>query len=275
MPQPGPDAPPRPAAPRPIGAVTVAGVVLFVLTVSWFVIGLGHVWSLPGLGWLPMPPMAVLGAYACWRTARRAERNGTIVELGRWILREVVRQAAEWERAYGLAAPEKVSINISARQLREPGFAAEVGELLLESGIDPHRLVAEVTETAVLGTGEALDAVHALHKLGMRVALDDFGTGQSSLSLLVDTPVRVLKVDKSFVDGVTAGSSQAVIGRSDRHHRRAADRGGRRGRRDRGPGTTSLRGGVSVRAGLPLLAPDGSRRHRAAARRAAGCHGAG
>jgi diguanylate cyclase (GGDEF)-like protein len=140
-----------------------------------------------------------------------AERNGTIVELGRWILRQVVRQTAEWEHTYGLGAPEKVSINISARQLREPGFAAEVGELLRESGIDPHRLVAEVTETAVLGTGEALDAVHALHKLGMRVALDDFGTGQSSLSLLVDTPVRVLKVDKSFVDGVTAGSSQAVI----------------------------------------------------------------
>ncbi|NMO56412.1 bifunctional diguanylate cyclase/phosphodiesterase [Actinoplanes sp. TBRC 11911] len=140
-----------------------------------------------------------------------AERNGTIVELGRWILRQVVAQATEWERAYGLRAPEKVSINISARQLREPGFAAEVGELLRSSGIDPHRLVAEVTETAVLGTGEALDAVHELHKLGMRVALDDFGTGQSSLSLLVDTPVRVLKVDKSFVDGVTARSSQAVI----------------------------------------------------------------
>jgi EAL domain-containing protein (putative c-di-GMP-specific phosphodiesterase class I) len=63
----------------------------------------------------------------------------------------------------------------------------------------------------VLGTGEALDAVHELHELGMRVALDDFGTGQSSLSLLVDTPVRVLKVDKSFVDGVTMSSPQAVI----------------------------------------------------------------
>jgi EAL domain-containing protein (putative c-di-GMP-specific phosphodiesterase class I) len=140
-----------------------------------------------------------------------AERNGTIVELGRWILREVVSQAAVWERTYGVRAPEKVSVNISARQLREPGFASEVAALLHESGINPYRLVAEVTETAVLGTGEALDAVHALHELGVRVALDDFGTGQSSLSLLVDTPVRVLKVDKSFVDGVTAASSQAVI----------------------------------------------------------------
>ncbi|GIE92558.1 hypothetical protein Ari01nite_00230 [Paractinoplanes rishiriensis] len=140
-----------------------------------------------------------------------AERNGYIVELGRWVLEQVVRQAAEWERTYGPNAPEKVSVNISARQLREPGFPAQVAELLRESGLDPYRLVAEVTETAVLGTGEALDAVRELHALGMRVALDDFGTGQSSLSLLVDCPVKVLKVDKSFVDGVTGTSAQAVI----------------------------------------------------------------
>jgi diguanylate cyclase (GGDEF)-like protein len=140
-----------------------------------------------------------------------AERNGSIVDVGWWILEQVVHQAAEWEREYGPHAPEKVSVNISARQLGEPGFAGRVAALLRETGLTPYRLVAEVTETAVLGTGEALDAVHELHQLGMRVALDDFGTGQSSLSLLVDTPVRVLKVDKSFVDGVTVSSPQAVI----------------------------------------------------------------
>jgi EAL domain-containing protein (putative c-di-GMP-specific phosphodiesterase class I) len=123
----------------------------------------------------------------------------------------VVKQAAEWERVYGAAAPEKISVNISARQLREPGFPAQVAELLRDSGLDPYRLVAEVTETAVLGTGEALEAVRELHALGLRVALDDFGTGQSSLSLLVECPVKVLKVDKSFVDGVTGTSAQAVI----------------------------------------------------------------
>ncbi|MEV6844115.1 bifunctional diguanylate cyclase/phosphodiesterase [Actinoplanes sp. NPDC051411] len=140
-----------------------------------------------------------------------AERNGSIVDVGWWILEQVVHQAAAWEREYGPHAPEKVSVNISARQLGEPGFADRVAALLRETGLTPYRLVAEVTETAVLGTGEALDAVHELHGLGMRVALDDFGTGQSSLSLLVDTPVRVLKVDKSFVDGVTVSSPQAVI----------------------------------------------------------------
>jgi len=140
-----------------------------------------------------------------------AERNGTIAEIGWWVLEQVVRQAAAWESAYGSLGPEKVSVNISARQLGEPGFPARVAELLRRTGLDPYRLVAEVTETAVLGTGEALAAVRELHELGMRVALDDFGTGQSSLSLLVETPVKVLKVDKSFVDGVTASSPEAVI----------------------------------------------------------------
>ncbi|GIF20581.1 diguanylate cyclase (GGDEF)-like protein [Actinoplanes tereljensis] len=140
-----------------------------------------------------------------------AERSGYILELGRWVLEQVVRQAADWQREYGDRAPEKVSVNISARQLQEPGFAAEMAALLAREGVDVRGLVAEVTETAVLGTGTALDAVKALNALGLRVALDDFGTGQSSLSLLVNCPVQILKVDKSFVDGVTTDSPQAVI----------------------------------------------------------------
>ncbi|SNY39135.1 diguanylate cyclase (GGDEF) domain-containing protein [Paractinoplanes atraurantiacus] len=140
-----------------------------------------------------------------------AERTGSIVEVGRWVLEQVVRQAAAWQREYGERAPAKVSFNISARQLQEPGFAGEVAALLAREGVDPARLVAEVTETAVLGTGTALDTVKALNALGLRIALDDFGTGASSLSLLVDCPAQILKVDKSFVDGVTTASPQAVI----------------------------------------------------------------
>ncbi|MBB2943075.1 diguanylate cyclase (GGDEF)-like protein [Actinoplanes lutulentus] len=140
-----------------------------------------------------------------------AERNGQIVELGRWIVEQAVHQTARWVREYGADAPEKVSVNVSARQLNEPGFPAEMAALLSAAGLDPERLVVEVTETAVLGTGIALDAVRALHDLGLRIALDDFGTGQSSLSLLVECPVTWLKVDKSFVDGVTTASPQAVI----------------------------------------------------------------
>ncbi|MFI7546931.1 putative bifunctional diguanylate cyclase/phosphodiesterase [Actinoplanes sp. NPDC049599] len=141
-----------------------------------------------------------------------AERNGTIIELGRWVLGQVAAQAAEWDRTLGARAPGRISVNVSPRELHEPGFAAGVGALLAAAGVDPARFTAEITETAVLGTGPGgLDAVRELHELGLAVALDDFGTGQSSLSLLVDCPVHVLKVDKSFVDGVTAGSAQAVI----------------------------------------------------------------
>ncbi|WP_229072374.1 bifunctional diguanylate cyclase/phosphodiesterase [Actinoplanes sp. DH11] len=140
-----------------------------------------------------------------------AERNGQIVELGRWVLQQVVWQTAAWVREYGDDAPAKVSVNVSARQLNEPGFPAEVAALLAGADLDPRRLVVEVTETAVLGTDLALDALQRLHELGLPIALDDFGTGQSSLSLLVNCPVTWLKVDKSFVDGVTTRSPQAVI----------------------------------------------------------------
>ena len=140
-----------------------------------------------------------------------AERNGYIVELGRWVLEQACRQAADWQHRYGDRAPAKVSVNVSARQLAEPGFVAEVAEILDRTGVDRTALMIEVTETAVLGTGVALTAVHGLKALGLRIALDDFGTGQSSLSLLLDCPVDLLKVDKSFVSGAAAGRAGAVI----------------------------------------------------------------
>ncbi|WIM94625.1 bifunctional diguanylate cyclase/phosphodiesterase [Actinoplanes oblitus] len=171
---------------------------------------------------LPTGRLAGLEALIRWRHPEHglvspadfiplAERNGQIIEVGRWVLTQAMRQIAEWQREHGAAAPAKVSVNVSARQLNEPGFPEEVAALLAATGLDPARLVIEVTETAVLGTGAALEAVRRLDELGLRIALDDFGTGQSSLSLLVDTPVSWLKVDKSFVDGVTSASPHAVI----------------------------------------------------------------
>ncbi|GAA2699632.1 putative bifunctional diguanylate cyclase/phosphodiesterase [Actinoplanes palleronii] len=171
---------------------------------------------------LPTGRLAGLEALVRWRHPEHglvspadfiplAERNGQIIEVGRWILAQAMRQIAAWHHEYGPAAPEKVSVNVSARQLNEPGFPDEVAALLASTGLDPDRLVIEVTETAVLGTGAALESVRRLDALGLKIALDDFGTGQSSLSLLVDTPVSWLKVDKSFVDGVTVDSPEAVI----------------------------------------------------------------
>ncbi|MFG1610549.1 putative bifunctional diguanylate cyclase/phosphodiesterase [Actinoplanes sp. NPDC049265] len=140
-----------------------------------------------------------------------AERTGLIVPLGDWILRTALRQAAEWDRLYGDAAPREIGINVSARQLREPGFANDVKEALAETGFDPERVVVEVTETAVFDGGVALDTLQNLVGLGVKVALDDFGTGHSSLGLLRTCPVDTLKVDKSFVDGIGGRSEEAVI----------------------------------------------------------------
>jgi diguanylate cyclase (GGDEF)-like protein len=142
-----------------------------------------------------------------------AERSGLIIPLGEWILREAARQAASWQR-HGLRTMSKVSVNVSARQLREPDFVARVATVLTETGLEPSRLAIEVTETAVFDDGAALDSVRALHALGLTIALDDFGTGHSSLGLLRTCPVDVLKVDKSFVDSVGTDSDQTVIATS-------------------------------------------------------------
>ncbi|MCM4076086.1 putative bifunctional diguanylate cyclase/phosphodiesterase [Paractinoplanes hotanensis] len=143
-----------------------------------------------------------------------AENNGFIVELGDWVLREAVRQSVEWRDRLGGRAPERISVNVSARQLTDPHFVDRVAGVLLESGLAPHRLMLEVTETAVLSAGVAVAQLHRLKALGVRLALDDFATGHSSLSLLLDCPVDVLKVDKSFVSGTTAGRAGAIIVRN-------------------------------------------------------------
>jgi EAL domain-containing protein (putative c-di-GMP-specific phosphodiesterase class I) len=143
-----------------------------------------------------------------------AERTGLIVPVGAWVLREARLQAAEWTAALGAAAPAKMSVNASARQLLEPSFVPAVESILQETGLDPSRLNIEITETAVFGGGRALDTVRALHDRGVKIALDDFGTGHSSLGLLRTCPVDVLKVDKSFVDGVTGTVEQEAIATS-------------------------------------------------------------
>ena len=140
-----------------------------------------------------------------------AEQNGLIVELGAWILRTACAQAVTWQLTLGAAAPDYVSVNVSARQLAEPGFAAVVTEVLAQTGLGAEHLVAEVTETAVFGGGQCVQTVNDLHRLGVRIALDDFGTGHSSLGLLQTIPVDTLKVDKSFVDTITMAGRHAVI----------------------------------------------------------------
>lgn len=140
-----------------------------------------------------------------------AERNGLIVDLGAWILRTACEQLVTWRAELGAYAPDRISVNVSARQLLRPQFPATVADILTSTGLPASCLTVEVTETAVFGGGQAVTALHQLRALGVKIALDDFGTGHSSLGLLHTVPVDVLKVDKSFVDRVTEAGRHAVI----------------------------------------------------------------
>jgi diguanylate cyclase len=141
-----------------------------------------------------------------------AERNGLIIELGQWILQTACQQYRTWQ-SRGVA-PAHVGVNVSARQLAEPGFVDSVAAILAETGMSPHHLVVEITETTVFGGGVAVRAVQELHERGIAIALDDFGTGHSSLGVLQAVPVTILKVDKSFIDNVTVSDRHAVIASS-------------------------------------------------------------
>ncbi len=134
-----------------------------------------------------------------------AERSGLIVPLGRWVVREACRQFAAWSAEHGAAAPAVLNVNVSARELREPGFASDVAVALTETGMSASRLVLEVTETTVLQLGGSVTNLTRLRDMGVRVSLDDFGTGQSTLSLLQNCPVDELKLDQSFTQAGTAG----------------------------------------------------------------------
>jgi diguanylate cyclase (GGDEF)-like protein len=120
-----------------------------------------------------------------------AEETGLIVPLGRWVLREAARQAAQW------AGAPYLSVNVASAQLEQPGFVDEVQAALTDSGLDPSRLVLEVTESSLVGDFEA-ERLQLLRRLGIRLAIDDFGTGYSSLSYLRRFPMDVLKIDRSF-----------------------------------------------------------------------------
>jgi diguanylate cyclase (GGDEF)-like protein len=134
-----------------------------------------------------------------------AEGTGLIVPLGRWVLREACRQAAAWLAEFGPDALQKIAPNVSVRQLHDPDFVGDVRQVLAETGLPSDRVVLELTESAVLRGPQVLDTLHRLHGMGIRLALDDFGTGESSLSLLRAFPASIVKLDKSFVDGIEEG----------------------------------------------------------------------
>jgi diguanylate cyclase (GGDEF)-like protein/PAS domain S-box-containing protein len=128
-----------------------------------------------------------------------AEETGLIVPLGRWVLGEACRQAARW-RDENPDTQLFVSVNVAARQVREPGIVADVTRILAESGWPAHALQLELTEGDLMGTtGEPLDALRDLAAIGVRIAIDDFGTGYSNLAYLRTLPVHALKLAGPFL----------------------------------------------------------------------------
>jgi diguanylate cyclase (GGDEF)-like protein/PAS domain S-box-containing protein len=163
-------------------------------------------WMHPERG--PIPPGAFLSI---------AEETGLIFQIGSLVLEEACRQAKEWHEQHPETdAPLKMSVNISARQLQRPDeLVREVVRVLEETRLAPGSLVLEITESMLMGDAENnVDVLGKLKDLGIGIAVDDFGTGYSNLGYLKRFPVDVLKVDKSFVDGLEDNPDDTAIARA-------------------------------------------------------------
>ncbi|MGW4818827.1 EAL domain-containing protein [Streptomyces sp. NPDC004227] len=131
-----------------------------------------------------------------------AEEDGSIVPLGRWILATACHQARRWQLDHPDEPPIFVSVNVAVRQVWDSDLVADVAEVLARTGLAPHLLQLELTESAVMGsTGRPLEALRSLNDMGVHIAIDDFGTGYSNLAYLSRLPVSALKLDGSFVRG--------------------------------------------------------------------------
>ena len=139
-----------------------------------------------------------------------AEESGLIVSIGSWVLRRACEQVVQWRHRTGRDLT--MAVNVSARQLQDPGLVGEIGSALHDAGLDPAALVLEITESATVADTEGVIArLEELKALGVGLAIDDFGTGYSSLSYLRRFPVDQLKIDRSFVAGVaTSGEDRAI-----------------------------------------------------------------
>ncbi len=140
-----------------------------------------------------------------------AEQSGLIVPLGTWVLREACRQMQTWRGAFPDRKPS-LSVNLSPRQLYEPDLVAQVRAVLEETGFDPGGLILEITEGALLqGVEETKRKLADLKRLGVRLAIDDFGNGSTTLAYLGEFPVDILKIDRSFIRGMSDNPEGRIL----------------------------------------------------------------
>jgi diguanylate cyclase (GGDEF)-like protein/PAS domain S-box-containing protein len=159
-----------------------------------------------------------------WRHPRRGlvppgdfipvlEELGLVVDVGDWVISEACRQLKTWHQAR-LRVP-KVSVNISARQFSDGQLGMRIATILKETGLPPACLELELTESILMReVSEAMQILDGLKNLGLSIAVDDFGTGYSSLNYLKQFPIDVLKIDRTFVDGLPSGEQDAQIARA-------------------------------------------------------------
>ena len=173
---------------------------------------------------LPDGALAGFEALVRWRQPGRglrppsdfldiAAETGLIVPIGRFVLREACRQVRRWQPRQQSSPPLTVSVNLSATEILQPDLVDAVGSVLAESGLPPHALELEITETAVLEASEEIRGVlRRLKELGVVLAVDDFGVGYSYLSHLRDFPIDRVKIDRSFIAGLgVAGEDRTIV----------------------------------------------------------------
>ena len=142
-----------------------------------------------------------------------AEETGLIQDIGAWVLNRACRDVQQLER--GDHEELTLSVNLSTRQLLAPGLATVVADAAATSGLEPSRLILEITETSMMrDTETAIRILNELKRVGVRLAVDDFGTGYSSLSYLQRFPIDILKIDKSFVDTIDQSPEDSALGRA-------------------------------------------------------------
>src|SRR3954454_14700470 len=143
-----------------------------------------------------------------------AESNGHIVAIGRWVVETACAQLRRWQDTRP-GAELHMSVNVSTRQLADPGFPRDVAAAIDAAGIDPSRLTLEITEHLLLDDGDLMqERLRTLKEIGVCLAVDDFGTGYSALSYLQTFPIDVLKIDRSFVSGIDRDPERARLVRS-------------------------------------------------------------